>query len=443
LTSDPAGRKNSAARQGWLQTLGIYRHPQVAAMLFLGFSAGLPFALVAGTLAAWLTRSDVSMSSVGMFAWVGLLYAFKFVWAPLVDQLRIPILTAVLGRRRSWMLLSQLGVAGALLAMAALGPTGHLALFAGLAVCVAFGSATQDIAVDAWRIEAVDAELQGAMAASYQLGYRVALLVAGGGALAIGGEYSYNMAYQAMAVLMGVGMVTVLLVKEPAVSSLAAAQQISIWDDPTAWLNHAVVQPITEFFQRNASHALLILLFISIYRISDMVLGVMANPFYLDIGFTELQIFGYVKTVGFAAVLVGAAVAGVAVARYGLGGPLIFGAVILALTNLSFAGLAILGANVPFLVLTICADNLAMGFTGTVFIAYLSSLTNVSYTATQYALFTSLMVLPGKILSGFSGVVVDATGWVNFFIYAVLMGVPAIVLAIIVTRYDKKAAGGA
>ncbi|MGI9308317.1 MAG: AmpG family muropeptide MFS transporter [Gammaproteobacteria bacterium] len=442
MTSDPAGQGNSAAKQGWLQALGIYRHPRVAAMLLLGFSAGLPFALVAGTLAAWLTRSDVSMSSVGMFAWVGILYAFKFLWAPLVDQLRIPVLTAVLGRRRSWMLLSQVGVAGALLAMAALGPTDHLALFAGLAVIVAFSSATQDIAVDAWRIEAVDANLQGAMAASYQLGYRIALLVAGGGALAIGGEYSYELAYQAMAVLMGVGMVTVLVINEPTASLSAAAQQNSISDDPAAWLRHAVVQPFAEFFQRNASQALLILLFIGIYRISDMVLGVMANPFYLDIGFNELQIFGYVKTVGLAAVLGGAALGGVAVARYGLGGPLVFGAIILALTNLSFAGLAVLGANVPFLILTICADNLAAGFTGTVFIAYLSSLTNVSYTATQYALFTSLMVLPGKVLSGFSGVVVDATGWVNFFIYAVLMGVPAIVLAIVVTRHEKKVGGG-
>jgi PAT family beta-lactamase induction signal transducer AmpG len=410
-------------------------------MLFLGFSAGLPFALVAGTMAAWLTRSGVSMSSVGMFAWVGILYAFKFVWAPLVDQVRIPLLTRALGRRRSWMLLAQVGVAAALLAMASYGPTGNLVVFAGLAVFVAFSSATQDIAVDAWRIEAVDADMQGAMAASYQLGYRVALLVAGGGALAIGGEYSYALAYQTMALLMGVGMLTVLLVKEPAASLSAAATQLSITADPVAWLNHAVAQPFVDFFQRNASQAVLILLFIGIYRISDMVLGVMANPFYLETGFDELQIFGYVKTVGLVAVLGGAALGGVAVVRYGLGGPLVFGAIILAITNLSFAGLAMLGANVPFLVLTICADNVAQGFTGTVFIAYLSSLTNVSYTATQYALFTSLMVLPGKILSGFSGIVVDAVGWVTFFIYASAMGLPAIVLAMMISRNMQKDAG--
>jgi len=422
-------------RPGWLQALGIYRHPQVAAMLFLGFSAGLPFALVAGTLAAWLTRSGLSMTSVGMFAWVGLLYAFKFAWAPLVDQVRIPVLTRALGRRRSWMLCAQIGVAGALFAMATLGPTENLLIFAGLAVFVAFSSATQDIAVDAWRIEAVSLDMQGAMAASYQLGYRIALLISGGGALAIGDEMSYSLAYQLMALLMGIGMITVLLVKEPDVPAQKGTQQLSIVNDPAHWINEAVVQPFVEFFTRNASQAVVILLFIGIYRISDMVLGVMANPFYLDTGFSGLQIFGYVKTVGLFAVLSGAALGGVAVARYGLGGPLVFGAVILAVTNLSFAGLAIVGPNIPFLVLTICADNLAQGFTGTVFIAYLSGLTNVSYTATQYALFTSLMVLPGKFLSGFSGAIVDALGWISFFLYASLMGVPAIVLAWLVSKH--------
>jgi PAT family beta-lactamase induction signal transducer AmpG len=425
-------------KRGWLQALGIYRHPRIAAMLFLGFSAGLPFALTAGTLTAWLTRSGISMTNVGMFAWVGLLYALKFLWAPLIDQLRIPLLTRAMGRRRSWMLLSQMGVAGALVAIAYTDPAYQLALLAWLAVLVAFFSATQDIAVDAWRIEAVEPELQGAMAASYQLGYRVALLAAGAGALLIGGMISYNAAYQAMAILMGVGMITVLLISEPGASAGKSVAQHSPLQEPARWFIAAVVEPFAEFFRRNARKALIILLFISIYRISDMVLGVMANPFYLITGFNEVQIAGYVKTVGLGAVLGGAALGGVAVARFGLGGPLIFGAVILAVTNLSFAGLALLGANVPFLVVTICADNLAQGFTGTVFIAYLSSLTNVSYTATQYALFTSLMVLPGKILSGYSGQIVDAIGWVSFFVYASLMGVPAIFLAVIVSRQLKR-----
>jgi len=423
--------------QSWLQALSVYRHPRVAAMLFLGFSAGLPFVLTAGTMSAWLAREGLSRTSIGMFAWVGILYAFKFAWSPLVDQLRIPVLTVALGRRRSWMLAAQFGVALSLLAMAAMDPATQLVAFAAIAVCVAFFSATQDIALDAWRIEAVDAEFQGAMAASYQLGYRIALLVSGAGALVIGGTFSYPLAYRAMAALMAVGMIAVLFVGEPRNLLQAASQNLPPAPRTGRWFREAVLQPFTEFFQRNGSQALTILAFIGIYRISDMVLGVMANPFYLAIGFSEAQIAAYVKTVGLGAVLGGAALGGLTVARYGLGGPLIFGAVILALTNLAFAGLAFAGANVPLLVVTISADNLAQGFTGTVFIAYLSGLTNVSYTATQYALFTSLMVLPGKILSGFSGVVVDGFGWVSFFVYAAAMGLPAIVLALVIVRQQR------
>lgn len=425
--------------KSWLEALSVYRHPRVVAMLFLGFSAGLPFVLTAGTMSAWLAREGLSRTSIGMFAWVGILYAFKFAWSPLVDQLRIPVLTSALGRRRSWMLLAQFGVALSLLAMAATDPATDLAGFAALAVGVAFFSATQDIALDAWRIEAVDLEFQGAMAASYQLGYRIALLVSGAGALVIGGEFSYPLAYRAMAALMAVGMIAVLFVGEPRNLLQASSQHKALIPKSGRWFREAVLEPFTEFFQRNASQAFIILAFIGIYRISDMVLGVMANPFYLAIGFSEAQIAGYVKTVGLGAVLGGAALGGVTVARYGLGGPLIFGAIILALTNLAFAGLAFTGANVPLLVLTISADNIAQGFTGTVFIAYLSGLTNVSYTATQYALFTSLMVLPGKILSGFSGVVVDSFGWVSFFVYAAAMGVPAIVLALIIVRQQRVA----
>ncbi len=412
----------------------VYREPRIAAMLLLGFSAGLPFALVAGTLAAWMTRSGVSIREVGMFSWVGILYAFKFIWAPLVDQIHLPLLTRKLGRRRGWMLFAQAGVAAALVGMSLTDPAGQVITLAWLALAVAFFSATQDIAVDAWRIESAPTDQQAAMAASYQLGYRVALLAASAGALVIGGTTGWPLAYQVMAALMLVGIVTVLLVAEPEplsqpMSETMVLKNMTPMSHPSRWLDEAIVQPFADFFKRNGSNALLVLLFIGIYRISDMVLGVMANPFYLQTGFTELQIAGYAKTVGFGAVLAGAAFGGVAVARFGLGGPLVFGAVILAVTNLAFAGLAIAGPDVSLLVLTITADNLAQGFTGTVFIAYLSGLTNVSYTATQYALFTSLMVLPGKILSGFSGSVVEQVGWVTFFFYAAAMGLPAIWLA--------------
>ena len=423
---------SDTAQRGWLQSLGIYRNPRVAAMLLLGFSSGLPFVLTAGTMAAWFTRAGISMAEIGLLALIGILYGFKFVWAPLLDNANVPLLSRVLGHRRSWMLLAQLGVTGGLFGMSLLDPIGQLDTIVWLAILVAFSSATQDIAVDAWRIEIVPAETQGAMAAAYQLGYRIALLVSGGGALSIGLNFSYGFAYQVMALLMGIGMLTVMVVPEPDHSHRAAV--LSPFQDFGHWLNNAIVRPFAEFFERFGKQALIILLFIGIYRVSDTVLGVMANPFYLQTGFNENQIFGFAKTTGAVATVVGAVWGGVAVAKQGLGRTLVFGAVILALTNLAFAGLAIVGKNIPVFVLTICADSLAQGFTGTVFIAYLSSLTSASHTATQYALFTSIMVLPGKFLAGVSGFVVEATNWITFFIYASLMGLPAILLAVYISR---------
>jgi PAT family beta-lactamase induction signal transducer AmpG len=424
---------------GWLAGFGIYRDKNVLAMLFLGFSAGLPFMLTAGTLSLWAARSGVSMTTVGFISLVGSLYALKFVWAPLIDQLSIPLLTRVLGKRRSWMLVAQVGIAISLASMAQLDPSQEILLLAGFAVAVAFFSATQDIALDAWRIEIVKVEMQGAMAAAYQLGYRVGLLMAGAGALLIADSLSWPLAYQAMALLMGVGMLTVMFVSEPGASATGQhTVRLSILNEPGQWISEAVIEPFAEFIRRNGKNALVILIFIGIYRISDMVLGVMANPFYAQVGFSDLEIATYAKTVGFAATIVGAALGGVAVVRHGLAGPLVFGAVILALTNLSFAALALAGDSIPGLVIAICADNGAAGFTGTVFIAYLSSLTNTAYTATQYALLTSLMVLPGKLLSGLSGLVVDAIGWFSFFLYAAGMGVPAILLAVWIAQQLKQ-----
>ncbi len=424
--------------RGWLAGLRVYGHPRVLAMLFLGFSAGLPFLLVAGTLTAWLAVAEVRMAEIGMFAWVGIFYSLKFLWAPLVDRLRLPLVTAWLGRRRAWMLLSQLGVAAALLGLAGQDPRGDLAPIAWLAVLTAFASATQDIVVDAYRIEAVELRVQGAMAASYQTGYRIAVLAAGAGALYIAELASWQAAYQAMAGLMAVGLVTTLLISEPAVPARAVPPAPAAGENPAArtaaWFADAVVGPFRDFFSRNGQWAIVLLLFIGCYRISDMVLGVMANPFYIDLGFSLTEIATVTKVFGVIVTLFGAALGGVAVARFGLAGPLLFGAVLLAVTNLFFAGMAAYGPKLWFLVVTISADNLAAGFTGTVFIAYLSGLTNVSYTATQYALFSSLMTLPGKFLSGFSGQIVEAVDWFSFFLYAAGMGVPAVVLAWIVTR---------
>lgn len=432
--------------RSWRESLGIYRNPRVLAMLFLGFSAGLPFPLVAGTLLAWLRTEEVGLSEIGMFGWVGILYSLKFLWAPLADSIRLPGFTRWLGRRRSWMLAAQISVMVGLVALASTEPAGNLQLVAWLALLVAFGSATQDIVVDAYRIEAVAMKVQGAMAASYQVGYRIALqAIAGALAFYIADFISFQLAYLVMALLMGVGMLTVMLIDEPEVNRPGSSEDRNSHArkefDFAEWFRNAVIGPFSNFFGRHGYlWALVLLAFIGFYRVSDMVLGVMAYPFYIDLGFSLSAIATVTKVFGVFVTLFGAAMGGVAVARYDLNGPLIFGAVLLAVTNLFFAAMAVIGAELWILVVTISADNLAAGFTGTVFIAYLSGLTNTAYTATQYALFSSLMTLPGKIISGFSGFIVESIDWFSFFIYASGMGIPAVVLAVIVTRKSASAA---
>jgi PAT family beta-lactamase induction signal transducer AmpG len=419
----------------WRDSLRVYRHPRVLAMLFLGFSAGLPFLLVASTLSAWLKTAGTSIVEIGLFAAVGILYSLKFLWAPLVDGLSIPLLTNWIGRRRSWMLLSQCLLIGALLGLAWSDPGDDLVRFAGFAVLVAFASATQDIVIDAYRIEAVELKVQGAMAASYQTGYRLGLVLAGAGALFIAQIVSWQAAYEAMAASMAIGILTVLLIAEPSSTASKSAVDGTVFTDGFAvWFRAAFIGPFVEFFGRNGRWAFVLLAFIGVYRITDMVLGVMANPFYLDIGFSLIEIGSVTKVFGAVVVLLGAAGGGLAVARYGLGGPLVFGAVLLAITNLFFAGMAVVGNELWFLFITIGADNFAAGFTGTIFIAYLSGLTHIEYTATQYALFSSLMTLPGKLLAVGSGFIVEAIDWFGFFIYASAMGIPGILLAVIVVR---------
>jgi PAT family beta-lactamase induction signal transducer AmpG len=433
-----ASPEPAARPAGRLAALRVYLHRRVLAMLFLGFSAGLPFPLVFATLSAWLATAGISKASIGMFAWVGIAYSLKVFWAPLVDRLPLPGLTAWLGRRRSWMLVAQLGVAAALVGLSGADPAADLGRVAWLSLGVALFSATQDIAVDAYRIEAVEARLQGAMAASYQFGYRLAMLAAGAGSLIIADLVSWPAAYQTMAALMLVGVLTVFLIAEPELSRRAeipAAPAGTHWTRRLGqWFVTAVAGPFADFFRRNGAWALVLLGFIACYRISDLVLGVMANPFYIDIGFSLSQIATIAKVFGFALTLVGAALGGVAVARYGVTRPLVAGAILVAITNMLFAGLASWGPDLRFLVVTISADNLAAGFAGTVFIAYLSSLTSIAYTATQYALFSALMTLLGNFIGGFSGRVVEATDWVTFFLYASAMGVPAILLSILVAR---------
>ncbi len=427
----------------WLDLLRVYSKPRVVAMLFLGFSAGLPFLLVFSTLSAWLTEEGLSRTAIGFFSWVGITYSVKVIWAPFVDHLRLPFLTHLLGRRRAWMLLAQAGIAAGLVAMALTRPQTALVQFALLAVFIAFCSATQDIVVDAYRIEAVRKEYQAAMAATYIFGYRVALLVAGAGAFYAAEFVGWANGYLIMAACMTVGVVTTLVIAEPRRDGHSG--RVPLPPSPRGaahWFVTAVARPFVDFFERNGRVALLILLFIGIYRISDITMGVMANPFYLDMGYTKIQIAEVSKIFGFFMTILGAGLGGVLVLSYGMMRMLIAGALLVVMTNLLFVVLSTTGPEVALLALVISADNLSGGIATTVFIAYLSSLTHTAYTATQYALFSSLMTLPAKFIGGFSGVIVDGYGYSNFFVYAAVIGIPAIAVAIWLARRERARAAG-
>jgi MFS transporter, PAT family, beta-lactamase induction signal transducer AmpG len=463
--SEPATRADAVAAgaatagpawwRGWLSAIRAYRNPSVLAMLFLGFSAGLPFMLVFSTLSAWLREAGLERATIGMLSWVGIIYSVKFFWAPVVDRLELPLLGRLLGRRRSWMLVAQAGIALGLANMAHMDPTGNLGVVAALALLVAFCSATQDISVDAWRIEAAPPLMQGAMAAAYQLGYRIALMVASAGALWIAADHGWTVAYTTMAVLVGVGIVTTLLIREPeprvARESLDQERRVidwlerkEHWPQPLrrlgAWFVGAVVCPFVDFFTRYGSRlAMLMLAFIASYRLADFTMGVMTNPFYLDTGFSLKEIAAVAKGFGVVMSLLGTVVGGVAVARLGLLRTLALGCAMIIAANLMFAAFAWMGRpSLAGLAVVISADNVAMGIAGTALIAYLSSLTSASYTATQYALFSSMYALPGKLLMGTSGFVVDAIGYPAFFVYTATLGLPALVLLFLLSRRAKK-----
>lgn len=440
---------SSKFNETWGEALLVYRHPRVVGMVFLGFAAGLPYGLVFITLSAWLREAEISLSVIGFLSWVGITYSIKVLWAPVIDRVPLPLLTRLLGRRRGWMLLAQMGVVLGLLGIASTDPAGHILTIAAFALVVAFSSATQDISIDAYRIEAVRKELQGAMAAAYNFGYRMALMVAGAGALYIADFVSWPAAYMTMAALMLVGIVTVLVISEPQVafdpSTVMREERVVRAMEKYAhlsrrgraligWFLGAVVGPFVDFFVRNGLMALVILAFISLYRLTDITLGVMAYPFYIDLGFSKSEIASVTKIYGVFMTIVGAILGGVAVVRFGIMRPLLLGGVLAGLTNLLFAIMAKTGPDLGLFMVTISADNLSSGFAGTVFIAYLSSLCNVAYTATQYALFSSLMSLPGRFLGGFSGVVVDAAGYVDFFLYTALAALPAILLLLFLMR---------
>jgi len=433
--SDNAASSSSprSPRIAWHDALRVYLEPASLRMLLLGFSAGLPLLLVFGTLSFWLREAGVDRSTIGHLSWVGLAYGFKWAWSPLVDRLPIPLLTRWLGRRRSWLLLSQTAIIMALVGMAFTDPRLALAPIVWGALAVAFGSATQDIALDAYRIESAPVERQGALAATYQTGYRIAMIWAGAGVLWIAAraeladmaQYqpgAWQTAYLVMAASMLVGVLTVLFSPEPQSRTLTPAKNLA------DWFQGALVAPFSDFLGRYRWHAALILALIATYRISDVVMGIMANPFYVDMGYTKDEVAAVTKIYGVVMTLVGAFIGGVMSMRYGVMRILMLGAVLSSATNLMFAWLAGHGHDVTALIVVVSADNLSSGIASAAFIAYLSGLTNIQYSATQYALFSSLMLLLPKALAGFSGDYVDRFDYPQFFTATALLGLPVVVL---------------
>ena len=513
--------KITEVKKGWGETIQSFLHPRVITMLFLGFSAGVPILLIFSSLGLWLREAGVERSAVTFFSWAALGYSFKFVWAPLVDKLPLPFLTALLGRRRSWMLFSQLAIIVAIFWMAQTDPTGEgsLTIMALAAVLLGFSSATQDVVIDAYRIESAESDLQALMSSTYIAGYRIGMLVAGAGALYLAsyfgsdkGAYNYQawqMSYNIMAAVMLVGIATTLIISEPTIKrpdesvyssgdylrflllfviavlgfiatfyySVDSAKEIK--DSLTETLSNkhlagfivqttrlalalmvasllaillvklnivnkkmvsaTYVAPVKDFFSRyGVTLAWLLLTLIGLYRVSDIVLGVISNVFYQDLGYSKVEIASVVKTFGLFMTIAGGFLGGLLSVRFGVLKILFLGALLSAITNLLFMWLAQVGYNMPMLYLVISADNISAGLASAAFIAFLSSLTNISFTAVQYAIFSSLMTLLPKILGGYSGTMVDAMGYSMFFLITALMGVPVLILIVLAGKHLVK-----
>ncbi len=396
-----------------------FLHPSSWTMFFFGFASGLPFLLVAGTLAYWLKENGITLKEITMIASAGMAYSFKFLWAPLVDRLRLPLLGR-LGQRRSWLLLTQLLVMVGLMAMASVTPS-QLGLFVGLTLLVAFAGATLDIAVDAYRIEIAPVEAQGALVATYSLGYRLALIVTGALALVLADHAIWPNVYRVMAACMLIPVVANLMAREPEVLRI----QVQSWSQG---LREGVVEPFADFFRRFGGRGgLLVLLFILLFKVSDQALvGGIMGPFYLDQGFSKTEIATVSKVYGIWVGIAGAFLGGIAVVRWGVERALLAGIVLGALSNLLYLWLIGANGDVAMLTLVISGENLAQGLLGTTAVAYLSALVNQRYTATQYALFSSLITLPGKALGFYSGRIVEAVGYAPYFWITTLAIVPAI-----------------
>jgi len=441
----------------WRSSLGVYLDRRVASLLFFGFSSGLPLALTGATLAARLERSGVSLTDIGLIGLVGVAYSLKFVWSPVVDRMPLPLLTGRFGRRRGWLLLSQAVLFASVMALAPLDPgaPGELWWVVVWATAVAFASATQDIVIDAYRTEILDADRLGAGAANVVYGYRVAMLASGGGALLLAQFYGWTFAYGAMACCVGVGVAAVLINPEPARRETEESRRLEALGQAylaqycrlpkamraaAAWVHGAVICPFAEFMNRPGW--LVVLLFIALYKYGDALLGMMATPFYLRTGFSLAEIGLISKGWGLAATLLGVGAGGWLVARHGVMKSLLICGVLQAGSNLVFALQAWVGYSPPMLAITIGVENLTGGMGTTAFVAYMSSLCNFAYTATQYALLSSLMATARTALAAGGGWLAEQTGWLGFFLLTTLAALPGLALLVwMMRRYPPPVVG--
>jgi len=421
----------------WRRVADTYREPRLLAVLFMGFSSGLPLPLTLGTLSFWLAQSGVSRTAIGLFALIGIPYNFKFLWAPLIDRLPVPVLTRLLGRRRSWALVLQAALALAILALGFTDPKTDAATTALVAVIVAFLSASQDIVIDAYRIELLTPEQQGAGAAATQWGYRFGMIAASAGALYASAFGGWHFAYTVMAALMGVGMVTVWLTPEPEVPVVPAVGRGIA--GAIEWLRTAVWAPLADFFGREMWVA--ILLFVVLYKFGDALAGVMANPLYVSLGFSASEVAAISKVFGVFMTLVGVALGGVAVARWGLFPSLLVCGVLQNVSTLMYAALAMAGHDNTMLAVSIALENVTGGLGSAAFVAYLSRLCNLRFTATQYALLSSLAAVGRTMLAASGGYLADKLDWVLFFTLATFAGLPGLLVLLWLMRRERTAAG--
>lgn len=437
----------SSERKAAVTGLRAYCQPRVAVMLALGFSSGLPFLLTGNTLGYWLRDQGTTLTAIGFLSWVGLAYSLKVFWSPIIDRIDAPLF-GWLGRRRGWMVMAQIIVAAGLAGMAVTGPSGGLVALGAFAVVVAFASATQDIVVDAWRIEsAQDGNELGLLSSAYQLGYRGALLVTDALILIAANHFGWSLSYGFMAALMLVGFVATLKGGEPKRTlRINEATEAPLWT--MRGFFDAVVGPFLVFFRTHGWLALLMLAMISLYRLPDFVMGPMANPLYHDLGLSKDVVGGVRASVGLVFSLLGIAAGGFSAARFGYMKTLLAGAVLQALSVAAFAGLAYSGGDVRIFSAVMAADSFGISFAGVALVTYMSSLTSLGYTATQYALLSSTYAYLGKLLKGFSGAIVETLAashslmdaYAIFFLGAGAIGIPALALVLVLLRVQGGAA---